>query len=81
MTIIKKNRVVEEAYLKIFQAKGVVVPNLGTRRGRRNDLGLGRLPRGGIMKKNKEFKKKWIHPDAITSYIEKMNLFHRNEDN
>ena len=41
------DRVVDEVYLRIFRARGVVVKGLGTRRGRRNDLGLGKLPRGG----------------------------------
>ena len=49
--------VVEEAYIKIFQAKGVVVPHLGTRHGWRYDLGLNQLPQGGIMKKNRIYKK------------------------
>ena len=39
----------EEAYIKIFQAIGVVVPHLGTRHGQRYDLGLNQLPYAGIM--------------------------------
>ena len=45
------DRVVEEAYIKIAQAKRVIVPHLGIRRGQRYDLGLNQLPQGGIMKK------------------------------
>ena len=36
--------VVDETYIKIFQAKGVLVRHLGTRRERRYDIGLNQLP-------------------------------------
>ena len=41
--------VVEEAYIKISQATGVVVPHLGTRCEQRYDLGLNQLPQGDIV--------------------------------
>ena len=64
--------VVDEAYLRIFEAQGIVVPHLGTRRGRRNDRSIGQLPRGGKMIKKEEFHRKWIHPDARRAFVEKL---------
>ena len=59
--------------MKVFRARGVVVKVLGTRRGKRNDLGLGKLPRGGKMRKKEEFEKKWIHPDAENAFTDKLD--------
>ena len=50
--------------IKIVLARGTVVPGLGTRRGRRKDLGLPSLPRGGHMMKKTDYEKKWVHADA-----------------
>ena len=54
----------------IFRARGVVIRGLGS--GKRNDLGIGKLPRGGKMRKKEEFKKKWIHPDAQNAFRDKV---------
>ena len=68
------NRVVDYAYLRIFEAQGIVVPHIGTRRGQRNDLSTGQLPHGG-----------WIHPDARIAYIfknlRKLQVYLQNYDN
>ena len=64
-------RVVDYAYLRIFEAQGIVVPHLRTRRGQQNDLSTGQLPCGGKMIK-KEFQQKWIHSDARTAYRKKL---------
>ena len=42
-----------------------MVPGLGTRCGRRRDLGLKPLPRGGAQVKSRVFQKKWTHSDAV----------------
>ena len=52
------DRVVDKAYLRIFHARDIVVPSLGTRRGRQYERSIVQLPRGGKMKKKKEFGKK-----------------------
>ena len=65
-------RIVDEVLMKIFYSRGTVVKGLGTRRGRRNDLGLGKLPRGGRKVKHTNFEKKWVHIDAIDSYRSKI---------
>ena len=73
------DRVVDEAYLRIFHARGVVVPGLGTRRGRRYEQSIVQLPRGGKMKKKRISKKKWIHPDAQKEYekmLEEVSVLH-----
>ena len=49
------DRVVDEAYLQIFHARGIVVPGLGTRRGRRYERSIVQIPRGGKTEKNKDF--------------------------
>ena len=61
------DRVVDEAYLRIFEAQGIVVPHLGTRHGRRNDRSIGQLPRGGKMIKTEEFQRKWIQLQKVSS--------------
>ena len=35
-------------------------------------LVVGKLPRGGKMRKKEEFEKKWIHPDAENSFRDKV---------
>ena len=65
-------KVIYENLFKIYEARGAVVKGLGTRRGRRNDLGLQSLPRGGKFKKKTHLVKKWVHPDALPLYYEKI---------
>ena len=65
-------RVVDESLMKVFYACGTAVKGVGTRRGRRNDLGLGKLPRGGRQMKRQQFKKRWLHDDAMEAFKEKM---------
>ena len=48
------DRVVDEAYLEIFPARGIVVPVFGTRRSQRYEQSIVQLPHGGKMKQ-KEF--------------------------
>ena len=50
------DRVVDEVYLTIFHAWGIVMPGLGTRCGQRYERSIVQLPCGGKMKK-KNFKK------------------------
>ena len=68
------DRVVDEAYLRIFHAQGIVVPGLGTRRGRRYERSNVQRPRGGKTEKNKKFQKKWVHPDARKAYEERLQI-------
>ena len=65
-------KVIYENLFKIYEAQGAVVKGLGTRRGRRNDLGLNKLPQGGKFEKKTYLLKKWVHPDALPSYYEKI---------
>ena len=50
--------VVDKAYLRIFEAQGIVVPHLGTRCGHQNDWSIGQLSWVGKMIKNEEFHRK-----------------------
>ena len=66
------DRIVDETYMRIFEAQGIIVPHLGTRRGRQNDRSIGQLPRQGKMIKKEEFHRKLIHPDARRAFVEKL---------
>ena len=50
--------------MKVVNARGVTIPGLGTRQGRRKYLGLPPLPRGGKQIKKTTHDGKWVHPDA-----------------
>ena len=59
------DRVVDEAYLWIFHAQGIIVPGLGTRHGRQYVQSIVQLPHGAKMKK--KFQKKMGSPRCAES--------------
>ena len=52
------------------QAQEVIVFHLEMRHGCQNNLRLGQLSSSRLMKKKNEFKRKWIHPDAVSLFKE-----------
>ena len=52
------NHIINENMMRIIKAHGAVVPGIGTRCGRKRDLGLKPLPQGGRMVKNYDFQQK-----------------------
>ena len=72
-------KVIYETLFKLYEARGTVAKGLGMRRGWRNDLGLKKLPRGGKCEKKTQLVKKWVHPDALASYNERMKSQLENE--
>ena len=70
-------RVVDEVLPRLFEARGATVKGLGTRTGRRRELNLAPLPRGGRRKKKETMEKKWKHPDAESALDE---LFRKHQN-
>ena len=49
----------------ISTARGIAIPDLGTRNGHRATAGAGSRPRGGVREKNATTAEQFVHADAI----------------